>query len=82
MLKKSHAALTPGGMVIIHDAHLNADKSGPLDVAAYSVLIVHASEGRCYSMTEMERYLETAGFTGFTFTPGAAGRSIITARKP
>ena len=57
LLEKSHAALTPGGIVIIHDAHLDADKSGPLHVAEYSVLLVHASEGRCYSVQEMEHYL-------------------------
>jgi predicted O-methyltransferase YrrM len=81
LLKKSHAALPPGGIVIVHGAHLDADKSGPLHVAEYSVLILHASEGRCYSVAEMEQYLTNAGFTGCAFTPGAAGRSIITARR-
>jgi predicted O-methyltransferase YrrM len=81
LLTKSHAALEPGGMVVIHDAHLNAEKSGPLHVAEYSVLLVHASEGRCYSVAEMEQYLSAAGFGEFTFASGIAGRSIITARK-
>jgi hypothetical protein len=82
LLHKSCAALPPGGMVMIHDAHLNAAKTGPLHVAEYSVLLMHSSEGRCYSVAEMERYLTAAGFAGVTYADGAAARSVITARKP
>ena len=79
LLHKSFAALPPGGMVIVHDAFLNAAKTGPLHVAEYSVLLVHASEGRCYSTAEMEAYLTAAGFTGCVYTAGGAARGIMTA---
>jgi 3-hydroxy-5-methyl-1-naphthoate 3-O-methyltransferase len=82
LLRKSFAALPRGGMVIVHDAFLNADKSGPLHVAEYSVLLMHASEGRCYSVREMEDYFSAAGFADCAYTPGAAARGIMTARKP
>jgi SAM-dependent methyltransferase len=82
LLSKSHQALPPGGMVLVHDAHLNRDKTGPLPVAEYSVLLMHATEGRCYSIGEMEAYLEEAGFTGVTYIPTAGNRSLVTARKP
>ena len=82
LLNKSFAALAPGGLVIVHDAFLNATKTGPLHVAEYSVLLMHASEGRCYSTAEMERYLVEAGFTGCRYTEGAAARGIVAARKP
>jgi hypothetical protein len=39
---------------MIHDAHINAAKNGPLPVAEYSVLLMFASEGKCYSISEME----------------------------
>jgi hypothetical protein len=81
LLQKSAAALPRGGMAVVHGAHLDADKSGPLHVAEYSVLLVHASEGRCYSVAEMHDSLSRAGFGELTWTPGAAGRSIITGRK-
>ena len=45
----------------MHDAFLGAAKTGPLHVAEYSVLLMHASEGRCYSTAEMEGYLREAG---------------------
>ncbi|HEY3856275.1 MAG TPA: methyltransferase [Verrucomicrobiae bacterium] len=81
LLAKSAAALPPDGLIIVHDAHINADKTGPLPVAAYSALLATISEGKCYSEKEMADYLAEAGFVDFTFTPTAADRSVITARK-
>jgi predicted O-methyltransferase YrrM len=82
LLNKSFAALPPGGVVVIHDAFLDAAKTGPLHIAEYSVLLMHASEGRCYSTAEMEGYLEGAGFGDAQYTEGLAARGIVTARKP
>jgi hypothetical protein len=81
LVRKSFAALPARGLIIVHGAHLNAAKDGPLHVAEYSVLLMHASEGRCYSVAEMHGYLRQAGFGELTWTPGAAGRSIITGTK-
>ena len=82
LLRKSFDALPPGGLLMIHDAYLNAAKNGPLHVAEYSVLLMHSSEGRCYSVAEMEMYLTDAGFTGVNYAPGAAARGIVSARRP
>ena len=82
LLAKSFEALPPGGMLVIHDAHINGDKSGPLHVAEYSALLMHATEGKCYSVTEMQGYLHEVGFRDFSFAPTAIHRSIITARRP
>jgi 3-hydroxy-5-methyl-1-naphthoate 3-O-methyltransferase len=81
LIEKSFAALAPNGLLVIHDAHLNEEKSGPLHVAEYSVMLMHSTEGRCYAAAEMRRWLEEAGFTSVTFNPAAAGRSVVTARK-
>jgi len=81
LLQKSAAALPAGGMIIIHDAHINADKTGPLPVAAYSALLMTITEGKCYSETEMAGYLIEAGFGEAACAPTAADRSVITARK-
>jgi predicted O-methyltransferase YrrM len=82
LLEKSFAALPANGLVIVHDAFLNGEKTGPLHVAEYSVLLMHASEGRCYSIAEMEGYLNAAGFVDCSYVNGAAARGIMTARKP
>jgi SAM-dependent methyltransferase len=81
LLRKSYAALPPDGLLIVHDCHLNADKTGPLPVAQYSVLLMHSTEGKCYSIGEMRSYLGDAGFSWQSHQPTAADRSIITAVK-
>jgi predicted O-methyltransferase YrrM len=81
ILRSSHAALEKGGLVIIHDAHLNDQKTGPLEVAEYSVLLLHACEGRCYSVAEMRGFLEKAGFGEIVHLPTAAWRSAVVGRK-
>ena len=59
LVGKSFDALPPGGLIVIHDAFLNAAKNGPLHVAEYSVLLMHASQGRCYATSEYEAMLWT-----------------------
>ncbi len=81
LLAASFAALDDSGMILIHDAHLNADKTGPLPVAKYSALLMNVTEGKCYSIREMEDLLSAAGFTAVRFTPTTADRSLITALK-
>jgi predicted O-methyltransferase YrrM len=81
LIEKSFEALPPGGLVVIHDAFLNAVKDGPLHVAEYSVLLMHSSEGRCYSTREMEQYLADAGFRDASYRDTAAARGVMTARK-
>ncbi|MCX6955131.1 MAG: methyltransferase [Verrucomicrobia bacterium] len=82
LLAASFAALPAGGLLVIHDAHLNATKTGPLPVAAYSALLMSVTEGKCYSVAEMETLLTEAGFRSFTFAETAADRSLLTALKP
>jgi 3-hydroxy-5-methyl-1-naphthoate 3-O-methyltransferase len=82
LIKKSFAALPSGGMLVIHDMHIDREKRGPLPVAAYSALLMTITEGKCYSIAEIEAYLRKAGFRDARFCPTAADRSAITARKP
>ena len=81
ILAASFAALPPGGLLVIHDAHLDADKTGPLPVAAYSVMLMHGTEGRCYSVAEMFEHTAAAGFVDQAFVQTAGDRSLVTARR-
>ena len=81
LLSKSFDALPSPGLIVVHDAFLNAAKNGPLHVAEYSVLLMHSSEGRCYSVSEMQRYLNDAGFRDVRYLDTAAARGVMTARK-
>ena len=81
LLAKSAEALRAGGLIVIHDAHINAEKTAPLPVAAYSALLMNITEGKCYSVTEMEGFLTKAGFGDFRFVETAADRSVLAAKR-
>jgi SAM-dependent methyltransferase len=81
LLQKSHEALPKGGLLVLHDAYINADKTGPLPVAEYSALIMNITEGKCYSLGEMRTYLNECGFDWREHHPTAIGRSFILAEK-
>jgi predicted O-methyltransferase YrrM len=80
-LQNSFKNLNPGGTIIIHDAHINKAKTGPISAAEYSVLLMFLSEGKCYSVLEMKNLLEETGFKNIGFKPTVLNRSIITASK-
>lgn len=44
-------------------------------------LLMHSSEGRCYSTREMAQYLTDAGFRDASYRDTAAARGIMTATK-
>jgi len=46
-------------------------------VAEYSVLLMHSTEGRCYSTGEMAAYLTGAGFRDPAYRETAAARGIF-----
>jgi predicted O-methyltransferase YrrM len=82
LLEKSFAALPPGGLVLIHDRHLNREKTGPLRIAAHSVFLMAGTEGRYYSIAEIEEFLGAAGFADVNYTEIILDYSVIAARKP
>jgi predicted O-methyltransferase YrrM len=81
LLEASAAALTHGSAILIHEAFLNAEKTGPVEMAAYSVLLMHVTQGRCYSVGEMSAWLREAGFDAVTLVTSAVGRSALIARR-
>lgn len=81
LLAVSHAALPPGGLLIIHDAFVNAAKEGPLHVAEYSCLLMHSTQGKCYSTGEYADLVEEAGFTPGPYEDTAVGRGFMTATR-
>ncbi len=82
LLAKSDASLPRGGLVVIHDAFINTEKTGPLHIAEYSALLMNITEGKCYSIGEYRTYLSELGFDWIEQKPTAVGRGFIVARKP
>src|SRR5581483_6513876 len=82
LLCSSYDALPHGGQIVIHDAFLDEDETGPRAVAEYSVLLMSFTSGRCYSIKEMGVLLEKVGFVDVAHRPTAVHRDVITAFKP
>jgi SAM-dependent methyltransferase len=82
LLAASYAALPPGGWLLDHDALIDADKRGPLPVAEYSVLLMHSTPGKCWSVGEITELALAAGFEAVEHRPTAGDRGVLLARKP
>lgn len=52
IVARAAEVLPSGGLLIIHGAIINADKTGPLAVAEYSSLLMNITQGKCYSVSE------------------------------
>lgn len=63
MLRKSHAALKPGGRVVIHDFMLGHDMTAPKFAAMFSVhMLVYTNKGQVYSESDYTGMLKASGF--------------------
>jgi predicted O-methyltransferase YrrM len=82
LLASSFAALPPGGLLIDHDTHVATDKRGPLPVAEYSVLLMHSTPGKCWSVGELGAMARHAGFVDVAHWAAAGDRGVLLARKP
>jgi predicted O-methyltransferase YrrM len=82
LLSASFASLVPGGWLIDHDKHINQTKTGPLPVAEYSVLLMHSTPGKCWSLGELGAILEEIGFVEIDCRATAADRTALVARRP
>lgn len=79
LLAKTAATLRPGGLLIIHQAFIADDKTGPLPVAEYSALLMNITQGKCYSRAELATHLEPLGFVVGDYHDTIADRGFITA---
>lgn len=63
LLKKIHAALPPGGAILLAETLLDDDHTGPVDSLMQSLNMLVCTEGRERSVAEYRELLEKAGFT-------------------
>jgi SAM-dependent methyltransferase len=62
LLAKAAQVLPRGGLLVIHEAFLRDDKTGPLPVAEYSALLMNITQGKCYTPGEYGAILAGLGF--------------------
>jgi 2-polyprenyl-3-methyl-5-hydroxy-6-metoxy-1,4-benzoquinol methylase len=63
LLRKVHAALAPGGMVIAPEFIPNEDRISPARDAMFSMQMLSTPAGDAYTYAELERMFHNAGFT-------------------
>ncbi|SMP65250.1 O-methyltransferase [Neorhodopirellula lusitana] len=61
IVRRAADILPVGGLLIIHGAIINAEKTGPLPVAEYSSLLMNITQGKCYSVAEYADMLDPVG---------------------
>jgi predicted O-methyltransferase YrrM len=81
LIARSAETLSPGGLIVIHEAFINDAKTGPRPVAEYSALLMHSTQGKCYATSEYAPMLAAAGFSEITYTDTAADRGVMTAKR-
>jgi 3-hydroxy-5-methyl-1-naphthoate 3-O-methyltransferase len=82
IVDNSFKSINSGGSIIVFDAHLNEDMNGPLLVAEYSCLLMHSTEGRCYSKKEIRDLLASTGYINVKVIDMPGDRSAIVGTKP
>ncbi len=83
LLKKSYRSLPKGGLVIIHDKHLNEKNMEEFaEISHYSLMLALLTRGRCYSVDEIKYLLKIVGFKSIKYIPtGVSNRSLIVGKK-
>lgn len=81
LISLTAGALPTGGRVIIHETFLNDEKTGPLPVAEYSVLLANITQGKCYTAAEYGSIFDEFGFDVGPYQDTIADRGFITATK-
>ena len=78
---RAYEALPRGGRILIHEALLDDDGDGPPPIAAFSMLMLLATQGQQFTFAELEALLENAGFEGIETRQTASYYSITTGHK-
>jgi SAM-dependent methyltransferase len=83
LLAKAHAALPPGGLLVIHEKLVDDDGSGPLANALVHLDMLLWTEGQQYTEVELRAAVAAAGFPAASIErrPTAGYWSAVTARR-
>jgi len=81
IISRAAGTLAPGGLLVIHDAFISDDKSGPAETAEYSALLMNITQGKCYSAAEYAAILRGHGFDPGAYHDTVAKRGFMTALK-
>lgn len=77
-LAKAFRVLEPGGVIVVQEFLLDAEKCGPLEAAVFNIMV------GAFSESELARLIEEAGFSQVKMAARdpVTGSGLITAEKP
>jgi acetylserotonin N-methyltransferase len=79
---RSFEALPSGGRIMLHEMLLDDDGDGPVTAASFSMLMLLGTQGQQFTLPELKRMLEGAGFTDVDARHTYGYYSLVTATKP
>ena len=83
LLRKTFAAMAPGGTIAIAEFLVNADRTGPLNGLTFAInMLVNTDCGDTYSFEEISAWLGEAGFTDARTLATHGPSPLILATKP
>jgi len=78
---RTYETLPRGGRIMLHEALLDDDGNGPPAIAAFSMLMLLATQGQQFTFAELKALLEDAGFKDIETQQTASYYSITTGYK-
>lgn len=82
LLRRTHAALAPGGTIAIAEFLVDSDRRGPLSGLIFAVnMLVNTDAGSTYSFAEIAGWLADAGFTNPRQLPSPGPSPLILATR-
>jgi acetylserotonin N-methyltransferase len=81
LARRAYEALPQGGRIMLHEALLDDDGAGPATTAAFSMLMLLATQGQQFTFAEIKGLLEDSGFRDVETRHTAGYYSITTGYK-
>ena len=79
---RAFEALPSGGRILLHEMLLDEEGAGPVTAAAFSMLMLLATQGQQFTFGELKNILEGAGFARIDVTPTHPYYSVVAGYKP
>jgi acetylserotonin N-methyltransferase len=79
---RAFEALPSGGRIMLHEMLLDDDGDGPVTAASFSMLMLLGTQGQQFTLPELKRMLEGAGFVNVDARHSYGYYSVVTAYKP
>jgi acetylserotonin N-methyltransferase len=82
LAERTYEILPSGGRIMLHEMLLDNSGNGQTTAAAFSMLMLLATQGQQFTSSELRSILEGVGFTGIKTTSTHGYYSITTGYKP